>query len=87
MLLIPALRRESKADLHEFEASLAYRVSFRTARARRGNPVSKGKKGHLILVNILLIIDGAAKLSTSEADHLGKTYLYDYLQKNQPEDA
>ena len=32
-LLIPALRRQRQEDLCESEASLVYRVSFRTARA------------------------------------------------------
>jgi hypothetical protein len=30
--------------ISEFEASLVYRVSFRTARATQRNPVSKNKK-------------------------------------------
>jgi hypothetical protein len=33
MPLIPALRRQRQTDLHEFEASLDYRASSRTARA------------------------------------------------------
>ena len=33
MPLIPALRRQRQVDLQEFEASLVYRASFRTARA------------------------------------------------------
>jgi hypothetical protein len=40
MPLIPALRRQ----ISEFEASLVYRVSSRTARATQRNPVSKNKK-------------------------------------------
>ena len=43
MPLIPAPGRQRQADLCEFEASLAYRVSFRTARATQGNPVLKNK--------------------------------------------
>jgi hypothetical protein len=31
-------------QISEFEASLVYRVSFRTARAIQRNPVSKNKK-------------------------------------------
>jgi hypothetical protein len=31
--LTPALRRQRQADLYEFEASLVYRASSRTARA------------------------------------------------------
>jgi hypothetical protein len=33
MSLIPALRRQRQVTLHEFEASLVYRVSSWTARA------------------------------------------------------
>ena len=32
-LLIPALERQRKVDLHEFEVSLVYRANSRTARA------------------------------------------------------
>jgi hypothetical protein len=39
--LLPALRKQRQADLSEFEASLVYRVSPRTARATQRNPVSK----------------------------------------------
>jgi hypothetical protein len=35
---------EAGRRVSEFEASLAYRVSSRTARATQGNPVSKTKK-------------------------------------------
>ena len=35
----PALGRQSQADLCEFEVSLAYRVSSRTARVTQRNPV------------------------------------------------
>jgi hypothetical protein len=35
--------------ISEFEASLVYRVSFRTARATQRNPVSKKKKIIIIL--------------------------------------
>jgi hypothetical protein len=40
--LIPALGRQRQED-SEFEASLVYRVSSRTARATQRNPVSKNK--------------------------------------------
>ena len=43
MPLIPALGRQRQVDLCEFEASLVYRVSSRTARATQRNPVSKTK--------------------------------------------
>jgi hypothetical protein len=43
MPLIPALGRQQQAD-SEFEASLVYRVSSRTARATQRNPVSKKQK-------------------------------------------
>ena len=38
--LIPALGKQRQEDLCEFEDSLVYRVSFRTARATQRNPVS-----------------------------------------------
>jgi hypothetical protein len=38
--LIPALGRQGQVDLSEFEASLVYRESSRTARATQRNPVS-----------------------------------------------
>ena len=40
MPLIPALRKQRQADLSEFEASLVYIASFKTARAIQRNPVS-----------------------------------------------
>jgi hypothetical protein len=40
--LVPALGRQRQADF-EFEASLVYKVSSRTARAIQRNP-SRGKK-------------------------------------------
>lgn len=43
-LLILALRRHRQTDLSEFEASLVYRVSSRTARAIQRNPALKSKK-------------------------------------------
>jgi hypothetical protein len=39
MPLVPALGRQRQEDLCEFEASLVYRVSPRTARATQRNPV------------------------------------------------
>jgi hypothetical protein len=44
MPLMPALRRQRQADLHDFKASLAYVVSFRSARAIQRNPISKQNK-------------------------------------------
>ena len=46
MPLTPALGRQRQMDLREFEASLAYCVSSRTARAStaQGNPVWKNKQ-------------------------------------------
>ena len=44
MPLIPALRRQRQADLCEFEASLVYIASSRTARATLKHPVSKQTK-------------------------------------------
>jgi hypothetical protein len=43
MPLIPALGRQRQMD-SEFQASLVYRVSSRTARAIQRNPVSKNQK-------------------------------------------
>ena len=42
MPLIPALRRQRQTDL--CESSLVYKASFRTARAKKRNPVSKNEK-------------------------------------------
>ena len=42
--LIPALRRKRRVNVYEFQASLVYMVSFRTARATKRNPVSIKKK-------------------------------------------
>ena len=45
MPLIPAFRKQKKADLRKFEASLVYKVSSRTARAvTQRNPVLKREK-------------------------------------------
>jgi hypothetical protein len=41
MPLISVLRRQRQVDLCEFEASLVYRLSSRTARATQKNLVSK----------------------------------------------
>jgi hypothetical protein len=38
-----ALGRQRQVDLHEFEASLVYKVSSRTARGAQRNPVLKKK--------------------------------------------
>jgi hypothetical protein len=46
MLLVPALRRQRQSDLSEFEASLVYRVSSRTARATQRDPVSKTNENY-----------------------------------------
>ena len=43
MPLIPALRKQKQVDLCEFEVSLVYIASSRTARAIEGDPVSKNK--------------------------------------------
>jgi hypothetical protein len=42
MPLVPALGRQRQA-ISEFEASLVYKVSSRTARATQRNPVSKNQ--------------------------------------------
>ena len=41
MPLIPALRRQRGRQISEFEFSLDYKVSSRTARAKQRNPVSE----------------------------------------------
>jgi hypothetical protein len=41
---MPALGRQRKVDLCEFEGSLVYKVSWRRARATQRNPVLKKKK-------------------------------------------
>jgi hypothetical protein len=53
MALILELRRQREMDLCEFKASLVYRVSFRTARAKqRETPSWKKKKMQLdLLIN------------------------------------
>jgi hypothetical protein len=44
MPLIPALRRQRCRQISEFQFSLDYKVSSRTARANQRNPVSKNKE-------------------------------------------
>jgi len=52
--LIPALRKQRKADLCEFEASLVYKVSFRIDRAvTQRNPASKQTTKQNLLLLIL----------------------------------
>ena len=41
MPLIPELRRQRQVDLSEFEASLVYIASSRTAKAAQRNPASE----------------------------------------------
>ena len=45
MPLVPELRRQRKMDLCEFQDSLVYRGSSRTARATKRNPVLGGGGG------------------------------------------
>ena len=59
MPFIPALRRQ-RQWISEFEASLVYRVSSRTARATRRNPVSenqgkKKKRREVVRVDMRLV--------------------------------
>lgn len=42
-LLIPALGRQRQGDFCDFKVSLVYRASYRTARTRQRNLVSKTK--------------------------------------------
>jgi hypothetical protein len=44
MPLIPALERQRQAEFYEFEASLTYRASSRTAKATQRNLILKNKK-------------------------------------------
>jgi hypothetical protein len=41
---VQALRRQKQVDVCEFEGSMVYRVSSRTARTTQRNPVSKQNK-------------------------------------------
>jgi hypothetical protein len=43
MLLISAFRRQRQAELCEFKVNLVYKMSSRTARATKRNPVLKKK--------------------------------------------
>ena len=55
MPLIPALRRQRHADLGEFEVSLVYRTSSRTARAvTQRNLVSKNKNKQTKMFHVSL---------------------------------
>jgi hypothetical protein len=45
-LLVPALGKHKQVDLCEFEASLVYKASSRTAMATHRNTVSKRNKMH-----------------------------------------
>ena len=47
--LIPALGRQRQVD-SEFEASLVYKVSSRTAKAIQRNPVSKNQKKKILIL-------------------------------------
>ena len=46
--LIPALGRQRQADISDFEASLVYTLSSRTARTKQRDPVSKIKTKNYI---------------------------------------
>lgn len=46
MPLIPGLGRQRQADLYEFEATLIYLASFRTAKALQRDPVLKSKNNN-----------------------------------------
>ena len=54
MPLIPALGRQRQVDICEFEASLVYKVSPRTARALQRNTVLNTKKKKK-LINSMVI--------------------------------
>ena len=56
MPLMPTLRRQSQADLHEFKAGLVYRVSFRIARATQRNPVLKNKNNNKKVIYVYMYI-------------------------------
>jgi hypothetical protein len=51
MPLIPSLERQRQA-ISEFEASLVYRVSSRTAKAIQRNPVSRKKKKKRLIFSV-----------------------------------
>ena len=48
----PSTREAEASKISEFEASLVYRVSSRTARATQRNPVSKENKSHRDMVQL-----------------------------------
>ena len=63
MTLISALGRQRQANLHEFKASLVYRVSSRTARAIQRYSVknkNKNKTAHKsVLSRVYVIVHSA----------------------------
>ena len=57
MPLIPELRRQRQADFCEFEASLVYRGSARTAKATTEKPCLKRNKKHQDAEQCLNLLD------------------------------
>ena len=76
MSLIPALGRQMQVHFCEFEASLIYRASSRTARAVQRNPVSKyyghTKKAYLKKKKYVLTMSGehSATMQTTMQLHI-----------------
>ena len=67
--LIPALGRQRQTDLCEFEASLVYTVSSRTARATQRNSVSKNKNDKQMNKNV----KGTSELARQVKEFATKT--------------
>ena len=67
MPLIPALRRQRQC-ISEFEASLVYKVSSRTARAIQRNPVSEKKKNSTYPTITFVAQDGLKKSVSQKVD-------------------
>ena len=58
--LIPALGKQRQVDLYEFEASLVYRASCRTARAIQRNQTNQPKSMNLSIpiMEDLYVVNG-----------------------------
>ena len=72
--MIPALGRQRQEDLCEFEASLAYRISCRTARATQRNPVW-GRGTFLGKTECSAVLQEAAQVDGSSSWGLSQVFL------------
>lgn len=57
MPLIPALGRQKQVNLCEFKGSLAYKASFRRARAKQWNTVLKNRQKVLVLKTLMSFVN------------------------------